>query len=705
MSAWTALRDSVRSFTRTPSLTGALLLTIALGLGSNAAVHGFIRGLAAAQHDSQDVTAVPEVLRLLMIAAAAVFVMACANVAAFLLVRAIGRTKDTCVRVALGANRRQLLKHVLADSVLIAVAGGALGLLLAQWTVSIIPALFFESDAEQLVFAAHQRGVVAIAAACLIVTIACGLMPLIEIRRDNPGSLLQREQLGASPASRRLIHAMVIVQLTCCSLLVTSAGVLSEGFRAALQTAIGEHVGDAILATVEARPHSTRAASATHGLEYFREVEQQARVVPGILASVWAARPPGSRPVLQSLQIVPREQALRDATLDVSVLTSHSLAEVKLPPVAGRMFGGADTADACPVVIVNEAAARELFDDAALGRSIEDPSGKRVEVVGVVATRPRSENASDRPTAYYYGAQGPPPLGRIGPARFRIPERADRRTAVLDTNIVSAGYFDVLGLQPLAGELFSTAMAAHTCRVGIIDSAAADHYFDGDAVGGALIDGSGRRTTIVGVVQPMTLRHWQRSYEPGMYLPMTQDFVPRMTLLLTAEDIGPQQLTRVQQRLTGVSGGTGEVRVATLDAHLSRTALAPERIATVLVTAAAATALVLGLLGAYGVLADSARLRRREIALRLALGAPRWHVLQQVVGTGLRLGVAGAAGALICTPLVTPWLSRAVGSTAREHVFTWLAGPLALVALIIVACLVPMRRALSVDPAILLREQ
>ena len=268
MNAWTAIRDSARSFARTPSLTAALLLTVALGLGSNAAVHGFIRGLAAANHDAQEVTAVPEVLRLLVIAAAAVFVMACANVAAFLLVRAIARTKDTCVRVALGANRRQLLKHVLADSVFIAVSGGALGLLLAQWTVNVIPALFFESDAEQLVFAAHQRGIVALAAACLITTIACGLVPLIEIRRDNPGSLLQREQLGASPVSRRLSHGLVIVQLTCCSLLVTSAGILSEGFRAALQTAIGERLGDAILVTMEARPHSTRAASAAHGLEY-----------------------------------------------------------------------------------------------------------------------------------------------------------------------------------------------------------------------------------------------------------------------------------------------------------------------------------------------------------------------------------------------------------------------------------------------------
>ena len=410
--------------------------------------------------------------------------------------------------------------------------------------------------------------------------------------------------------------------------------------------------------------------------------------------------------MLQSVQIVPPERALHEATFDVAVFTRQLLGEVRLPPIAGRMFGGADTPDACPVVIVNEAAANERFDGDAVGRSIEDPSGRRVEVVGVVATRPRSDDASDRPTVYYYAAQGRPPFGRVGPARFRIPERANRETAVLDANVVSASYFDVLGLQALAGEPFSTAVAAHACRVAIIDSAAADSYFDGDAVGGAVIDSTGRRTTIVGVVQPMTLRHWQRSYAPAIYFPMTQDFVPRMTLLLTAEDIGRQRLSQIHQRMSDVSGGMGEVRITTLDAHLSRTALAPERIATVLVTAAAATALVLGIMGAYGVLADTTRRRRREIAIRLALGAPRWHVLRQVVGTGLRLGAAGAAGALICTPLVTPWLSAS--SLARPHVSTSslsLIGPLALVALVTVACLVPMKRALSVDPVILLREQ
>jgi hypothetical protein len=281
--------------------------------------------------------------------------------------------------------------------------------------------------------------------------------------------------------------------------------------------------------------------------------------------------------------------------------------------------------------------------------------------------------------------------------------------AVLDANIVSTTYFDVTGLQVLDGELFSTVRGVapeitDACRVAVVDRDAADRYFGGHAVGRAVIDSTGRRTTIIGVVQSMVLRHWQHPSEPAIFFPMTQDFVQRMTLLLKAAEIDRRGLSVIQRRLNNVSGGTGDVRVTTLDEHLSRTALAPERIATLLVTAAAATALVLGVLGAYRVLADSARQRRREIAVRLALGAPRWQVLQHLLVSGLRLGAVGAAASLVCTALAAPWLSQALDTTAGD-LLTWLLGPLSLLVLVTIACLVPVRRALNVDPLILLREQ
>src|SRR5262245_33850418 len=123
---------------------------------------------------------------LLGLAAATVFLIVCANVASFLLARASARSRETSVRVALGASRVQLVAQLLSDSVIIAAAGTAFGLLLAYWTSRIVPALLFESDARYLVFVPDTLGIVGAALVCAAVTIACGLTPLLEVRHDRP---------------------------------------------------------------------------------------------------------------------------------------------------------------------------------------------------------------------------------------------------------------------------------------------------------------------------------------------------------------------------------------------------------------------------------------------------------------------------------------------------------------------------------------
>ena len=109
-------------------------------------------------------------------------------------------------------------------------------MLLAIWTSDIIPVLFFEQDAERLVFAPDLVSVVAASAACVALTVACGLMPLLEIRDDarRPCSAakapVRRRPCGASRAG------LVVTQMSCCCVLVISTGLLVQGFRTALQT-------------------------------------------------------------------------------------------------------------------------------------------------------------------------------------------------------------------------------------------------------------------------------------------------------------------------------------------------------------------------------------------------------------------------------------------------------------------------------------
>jgi hypothetical protein len=660
---------------------------------------------------------------LLPAAAAAVFLIACANVAAFLLSRGSARSQETAVRVALGASRHQLGRQLLADSFALSLIGAAGGILLAVWTSQIIPALFFEEDAEHLVFAPNVTGIVLASAACAVITVGCGLLPLFEIRADKPALVLRRGGGVPSPAMRRVRSGLVMAQMACCCLLVISTGLLLEGFRSALRTSTANRLGRPILATLRARLGFNRPDL---GLQYFHDAERAALELPGVSETAWTGTLPGSRSTWQSIRIELPGLPVRNAVMDVVALTPRTQALIDTTPRAGRLFGGADTPQSCRVAVVNEEAASDLFHGDAVGRSIEDLAGQRVEIVGVVAVRKaKKASAPTRPTIYFYAQQTglPDDQSRLPDDHAGLPndqtgrpdDHAERATfrvpvytrpepkGVVDASVVSQSYFAALGVTPVAGQVFRDEPEPGTCRVAVVNQEAAELYFAGHAIGGAVIDGSGNRTTIIGVVHSPPLSAAQRSVEPAIYFPMTQDFLPRMTLILGAIHPDAAMLGALQRKLDTVGGGAGPAVVTTLETQLSRTALAAERIATQLVGVSAATALTLGVLGIYGALAEFARHRRREIALRMALGAQRWRVMLQVVREGVRLAAIGAVAGGAASLPVMRWLGRITPETAAPSLWIWLAAPLALMLAVTIASVLPVGRALAVDPLTVLR--
>jgi predicted permease len=641
---------------------------------------------------------------LLPAAAAAVFIIACANVAAFLLSRASARSHETAVRVTLGARRRQLGGQLFADSLLLSVAGGGCGALLALWTAQIIPALFFEEDAAHLVFAPSLASIVMASAACAAITVVCGLLPLFEIRDDDPAQILRRESAGPSPAMHRVRAGLVVAQMACCCLLVISTGLLLQGFRSALATTAGSRLGTPILATLEARSGFDRPDL---GIRYYRDAERAALSSPGVYEAAWTGTPPGGRAAWQSVRIEPPAAHVRPAVMTVVAFTPETLGRISMPPLAGRMFGGADTRDACPVAVINEEAAQRFFDGRAVGRSIEDLAGRRVEIVGVVAARKDAKPPAGPigPIIYYYAQQSGLSAEQNGPATFRVPVYAGTEArGVLDANVVSRSFFGAMDLPPVAGALFFEDPEPGDCRVGVVNEEAAELYFGGRAVGGAVIDDSGIRTNIIGVVHAAPLRATGRGSEPAIYLPFTQDFLRRMTLVLGARDADAATLAAVRRLLETVGGGA-PTSVMTLEAQLTRTALASERIAAILVAASAATALTLGVLGISGALADFTRHRRREIALRMALGAQRWRVMLQVVREGLRLAGLGVLVAAFASVPVARWLGRITPEAGSAPVWIWLATPLVLVVAVTIASVLPVGRALAVNPLSVMRDQ
>ncbi len=636
-------------------------------------------------------------------AAGAVFFIACVNVATFLLSRASARSRETSVRIAIGASRGRLARQLLTDSILLSLGGGALGLVLALWTTKLIPSFLFEQDAGQLTFVPDLSGTLKASAACLAIMIACGLTPLFETRDDDPASVLRRESAGPSMAMRRVRAGLVVAQMTCCCVLVISAASLLTGFRAALETKMGQHLRGSILATFEAEHRFSRPDL---GLQYFHDAEQAAMSSPRIVSAAWVGTPPGSRPGWASVRVEPAALPARDAIVNVAAFTPASLAHVILPPVAGRMFGGGDTPQSCRVVAVNEQAANDVFGGDAVGRSIQDPSGQRVEIIGVVADRKTENERPTGATVYFYPEQTPlPPIDRNGTAHFQVPDRPQLTRAVLEANVVSPGYFEAMGLTPIAGKVFSNFGTANECRVGVINQQANELYFGGNAIGAAIIDASGRRTEIVGVVRSLLLRTAQRRVEPAIYLPMTQDFLPLMTLILQTRNATAETLKSLRSTLDGVPGGRGPVVVRTLEQHLSRIALASERIATVLVGASAATALALGVLGLHGAMSEAARQRRREFGVRVALGAKGWRLIREVVSEGMRLAAAGTVVGMAGSLLVARWLARVTPNAGPLTVWIWLTAPSVLLFAVAVASVLPARQALATDPLTVMRDE
>ncbi|HMF97231.1 MAG TPA: FtsX-like permease family protein [Vicinamibacterales bacterium] len=714
----TDLRRSARGLVGTPGVTLALVLTIAIGIGCTAAVHGFVRGLSegivSRRAANQMVPASDRTLDaaemsaafaradgLLRAATDAVFFIACANVALLLLARGSARAHETATRVALGCGRHHLARQLFADSLLISLAGGAAGVVLAVWTVWIVPALFFEEDARQLTFAPDVRAIAAACAACVAVTIACGLLPLLETRWRQPAIVLQRETAGPSRAMHRLRRGLVIAQLACGSLLIVAAMLLMRGFRSALETSAGRRLEQTIVAIVEASSGFTRADA---GARYFQDVERAVATLPHVATTAWAARLPGSRSAEQSMRVDLPATQVRDVVADAVAFTRESLAQVAARPVAGRMFAGVDTPDACRVVLVNVRAAEIMFAGDAVGRAIVDSEGKRLEIVGVVGAKPPRKDEPPQPAVYYYAEQAPPPFGRGGQTVFHLGSGAAPATAALDTQVVSPGYFESMGFSLDAGRVFPDVLDPEACRVAVINREAAERDFGGHAVGSAVIDRDGHRTEIVGVVRSPVLRASQRPQQPAIYLPMSQHYLPRMTLIIGVDQANDAAVGSVRRQIEQVSGGEGAV-VMTLNAHLARSALAPDRLAAVLVVVLTGLGVTLGMLGVQGALAESAHQRQREIALRLALGARGWRVIRQMIAECVRLAGAGITAGSIGSVIVARWLMRITPDAGPPGVRGYLAAALVVAGEVAIGCVLPARRALAVDPLSILSDR
>ena len=635
-------------------------------------------------------------------AAALVFVTAAANVAGFLLSRASRRAHETAARVALGATRAHLVSQILAESLVVTAGGAVLGGLVAFWTASVLPALLYAEDAARLHLMPDAWQVARSVAAYAAVMLLCALAPAAQINQHGPMTVLRRSEGTASTSVGRLRSALVVAQMGVCVILVIATALLFEGFRQALRTIRAENLGQPVVAVLEASGGYARPAA---GEDYFRRAEDAVARAPGVIGTAWVGTLPGGRNAGLSVRLEQPRSGSKEAAIPAVTLPGAKLLELTL--VAGRPFGGQDGPFSCRVALVNGEANAEYFGGGAVGRSIEDSAGRRIDIIGLVTPRRPRAGESSGPLVYFYERQAltpPSPEVRLERLRLPIPPATPPPVDVeIAMNVASTGYFEAIGASFPSGGAFGSGAVSGACDVAVVNREAAELYFGGRAVGGAVVDAQGRRAEIVGVVDAGVLHVMQRRAEPMVFFPAAQRYIPRMALIAATRKAEQSVLDGITQRLAAVPGGAGG-RAITLEEHLSRTSLGPERIATVLVAAAAAMALALGLLGAYGVMSDAVRQKKREIALRLALGAQAWKIVYDVFRSGVRVAVAGAGCGLLVSWLLVRLVLHANPGFAAPALWMWLVSPLALLAVVTVASVLPARWALAVDPLTITRQ-
>jgi putative ABC transport system permease protein len=275
----------------------------------------------------------------------------------------------------------------------------------------------------------------------------------------------------------------------------------------------------------------------------------------------------------------------------------------------------------------------------------------------------------------------------------------------LETNVVSAGYFEDMNLPLVAGHGFAGYQSEGECRIGIVNREAADLYFNSNAVGAAVIDDRGRRTKIIGVVRTSSIGTFQRRVEPAIYFPMLQDTPARMVMIVHANESGATMLANLRRTIGAVAGqGPAPLVLKTLDEYLNQTSLAPLHIATMIVGASAGMALTLSVLGLFGAMSDAARQRRRELAMRIALGAQRWRVIGQVLKEGGRLALIGTVIGTVASLLSSKLLNGITMRVNLPALWVWLAAPILLAAAVAIASILPARRALLVSPLLIMRD-
>jgi putative ABC transport system permease protein len=538
-----------------------------------------------------------------------VLLIACANIANLLLARAASRDKEMALRVALGAGYWRLVRQLLVESVMLALAGGLLGVLLGWWGLRLFISLS-PPNIPRLAEATLDP-----AALCFTAAISCltgllfGLAPCRHFSRPDINATLNEGSRAASagPAVNRMRNVLIISEVALSVVLLAGAGLMIQSLARILRIDRGfepQH-----LLTIEldfsvsgfttwVQPTTTRPQVPLH------ELMERLRALPGVqvvgAGSRFLRREKG--PLSDPVAIFGRPSLTQDSSPKAQFkgITPDWVRALGARVLQGRDFTEADALNAPGAVLVNETFAKRCFPN-------ENPVGQHIKV-----------GSSD------------------------VPLHAT----------------DVWGLPEWK--------------------------------------------TIIGVVSDIKSLRLRPEVVPEVFQSYWQWPMQNPTVLIRARGDPAMLAETIRRETKSMIPKLPAPIIRTMDSLLSEV-VAEQKLQTGLMGMFACLALLLAVVGLYGVLAYTTAQRTREIGVRLALGAQKRQVLTLVVGCGMRLVLAGAGLGLILSFALTRVLRSLLYDVNPTDPATFGIAGVLMCGTALVACLIPAHRAARVDPIAALR--
>jgi predicted permease len=354
-------------------------------------------------------------LILLLAVTGLVLLIACANIANLLLARAAGRSAEMAVRLSIGASRGRLVRQLLAESALLAAMGGALGLIVARWTVDAILALMPSNVADVATFTLDPRVLLFAFAVTVATGILFGLFPALHSTRPNLVTALkgQAGQPSGSRAASRFRSALVTAQVGLSMLLLVCAGLFVKSLANVSRVDLGLRTDRLVVFGVSPE---LNGYSSQRSLDLFERLENELGALPGVegvsasLVPVLAGDNWSNRVDVEGFQAGPDT----DADAHFNKIGPGYFRTLGVPLLAGREFTRADGGSAALVAVVNEQFTKKFkLGRQAVGKHITNhsPGSPQIEIVGVVANAKYSEVKDAPPPQYFLPYRQGTPMG------------------------------------------------------------------------------------------------------------------------------------------------------------------------------------------------------------------------------------------------------------------------------------------------------